>query len=100
MGEPTVGATGAPPREVVDALSTLIGAGKARAARVAISFVASTLARSGLGISVAGNPALGLLVDAAVTGAISGFAKGWRDGRAFGRDLPRWIPRLPGWIPL
>lgn len=107
MGEPTpttptVDAT-APSKPVLDALSALIGAGKARMLRTTIHFVVAVGAKHGLGLN-ADNPTTNLLLDAAVTGIFTGVGKALRDGSiTIGKKVvtfPSWIPRLPGWFPL
>ncbi len=105
--EPTTTGTntnGAPPKEVVDALSTLIGAGVARTIRVVMAGVVNVAAHAGLGIGIAGNPLVAIIVESAVTGAIHGVGKVARDGKfQLGTKVwtfPGWVPRLPGWFPI
>lgn len=101
---PAVDAT-APPKEVLDALSGVVGAGKARAVRVGVAFAMAALAHNHLPIPAAwSGPIVDQVVTGAVTALVAGLGKTLRDHSiTLGPktwQLPWWIPKLPGWFPI
>jgi hypothetical protein len=101
---PTPAPAAAPPKEIMDALSVLIGTGTARATRVGVVFLVGLLSRAGVPAGFSG-PYVDTLVQGLVTAGLAGVGKWGRSGFT----VPAFVPKiggakvrgfLPSWFPL
>jgi hypothetical protein len=103
-GTPAPTAAPDPPKEVMDALSAIIGTGTARATRVGIVFLMGLASRAGIPAAMSG-PVVDTVVQGVVTAALAGIGKWGRSGWTFPAKVPlvggvRVNGFIPSWFPI